>query len=133
MTVKLMTHRGVNLLVFISRCDDEAQARLQGIGEATAQGSQTVSARAIEVRGCSTTGRDAPNGRGVGAALGPGGQDSLKRGTLGRPRQLDGEQERELSKLLMAGALSCGYPTELWTLPRIGKLIAKRFGVQYST
>jgi transposase len=65
--------------------------------------------------------------------LDTGGQDSLKRGTLGRPRQLDGEQERELSKLLMAGALSCGYPTELWTLPRIGKLIAKRFGVQYST
>jgi transposase len=65
--------------------------------------------------------------------LDTGGQDSLKRGTLGRPRQLDGEQERELSKLLMVGALNCGYPTELWTLPRIGKLIAKRFGVQYST
>ena len=65
--------------------------------------------------------------------LDEGGQDSLKRGRLGRPRQLDGEQERALSKLLMAGALSCGYPTELWTLPRIGKLIAQRFGVQYST
>src|SRR5215212_5272284 len=69
MAVNLMTHKGVNLLVFISRCDDEAQARLQGIGEATAQGSQAVSARAIEVRGCSTTGGDAPNGGGVGAAL----------------------------------------------------------------
>lgn len=65
--------------------------------------------------------------------LDEGGQDSLKRGTLGRPRQLDAEQERELGKLLMAGALSAGYSTELWTLPRIGKVIAERFGVEYST
>ena len=62
-----------------------------------------------------------------------GGQQSLKRGTLGRPRQLGAEQERELAKLLMAGALAAGYPTELWTLPRIGKVITERFGVQYST
>jgi putative transposase len=62
-----------------------------------------------------------------------GGQRSLKRRTLGRPRQLGIEQERELAKLLMAGALAAGYPTELWTLPRIGKLITERFGVQYST
>lgn len=62
-----------------------------------------------------------------------GGQRSLKRGTLGRPRQLGTEQERKLAKLLMAGALAAGYATELWTLPRIGKLITERFGVQYST
>lgn len=61
------------------------------------------------------------------------GGDGLKRGELGRPRQLDAGQERELGKVLMAGALAAGYPTELWTLPRIGKLIAKRFGVKYST
>lgn len=60
------------------------------------------------------------------------GRDGLKRGELGRPRQLDAAQERELGKVLMAGALAAGYPTELWTLPRIGKLIAKRFGVKYS-
>lgn len=61
-----------------------------------------------------------------------GGHESLKRGTLGRPRQLEPEQERELGKLLMAGALAAGYPTELWTLPRIGKVIAERFSVEYS-
>lgn len=65
--------------------------------------------------------------------LAKGGRDALKRGELGRPRQLDAEQERELGKLLMAGALAAGYPTELWTLPRIGKLITKRFSVKYST
>jgi len=60
------------------------------------------------------------------------GRDGLKRGELGRPRQLDAGQERELGEVLMAGTLAAGYPTELWTLPRVGKLIAKRFGVEYS-
>lgn len=64
--------------------------------------------------------------------LSEGGQQSLKRGALGRPRQLSTEQERELGKMLMDGALAAGYPTELWTLPRIGKVITERFGVQYS-
>jgi transposase len=62
-----------------------------------------------------------------------GGSERLKRGTLGRPRQLDAGQERELGQLLMAGAVAAGYPTELWTLPRIGQVIAQRFGVPYST
>jgi transposase len=65
--------------------------------------------------------------------LAEGGKESLKRGALGRPRQLDAGQERELGKILMDGALAAGFPTELWTLPRIGKLIAKHFGVEYST
>lgn len=65
--------------------------------------------------------------------LADGGKEALKRGSLGRPRQLSAEQERELGQLIMAGALAAGFPTELWTLPRIGKVIAERFGVQYST
>jgi transposase len=65
--------------------------------------------------------------------LAEGGKASLKRGELGRPRQLDAKQEAELAKMLMAGALAAGYPTELWTLPRIGKVILERFGVEYST
>ena len=65
--------------------------------------------------------------------LAEGGKESLKRGELGRPRQLGAEQERDLGKVLMAGALAAGYPTELWTLPRIGKIITQQFGVEYST
>jgi transposase len=65
--------------------------------------------------------------------LAEGGRQSLKRGDLGRPRQLSAQQEKELGKALMAGALAAGYPTELWTLPRVGKLIAARVGAQYST
>ena len=38
--------------------------------------------------------------------LAEGGKESLKRGELGRPRQLDAEQERELGKVLKAGALA---------------------------
>ena len=34
---------------------------------------------------------------------------------------------------LKRGALAAGYPTELWTLPRIGKVITRQFGVEYST
>jgi transposase len=64
--------------------------------------------------------------------LAEGGSDALKRGELGRPRQLDAAQERELGEVLMAGAVAAGYPTELWTLPRIGKVIAERCGVEYS-
>jgi transposase len=61
------------------------------------------------------------------------GGEGLKRGTLGRPRQLDAAQGRELGQLLMAGAVAAGYATELWTLPRVGKIIAERCGVEYST
>ena len=64
--------------------------------------------------------------------LAEGGKAALKRGELGRPRQLDAGQEGELGKIIMAGALAAGFPTELWTLPRIGKVIAGRFGVEYS-
>ena len=51
--------------------------------------------------------------------LAEGGKESLKRGDLGRPRQLDAAQERELGKVLMAGALAAGYPrgTKMCVMP----------------
>jgi transposase len=42
--------------------------------------------------------------------LAEGGKEALKRGKLGRPRQIDAEQERELGKALMAGALATKKP-----------------------
>lgn len=50
----------------------------------------------------------------------------------GRPAQLDREQLAQLQRLLKAGAISAGYATELWTLPRIRALIAEQFGVSLS-
>ena len=41
-------------------------------------------------------------------------------------------QRGELIKALKAGALAAGFPTELWTLPRIGALIKERFDVELS-
>lgn len=61
-----------------------------------------------------------------------GGKDGLKHRRLGRPRQLSDTQCAELGKLLVAGALAQGFATELWTLPRVAKLIRSRFGIRYS-
>ena len=60
------------------------------------------------------------------------GQEALKANRLGRPGSFGTAQRRELTRLLKRGALAAGFPTELWTLPRVRALIAKRFGPQYS-
>ena len=40
-------------------------------------------------------------------------------------------QKRQLLRLLAKGSPSEGYTTDLWTLPRISKLIEKHFGTHY--
>jgi len=60
------------------------------------------------------------------------GPEALKATPLGRPGSFGTAQRRELTRLLKRGALAAGFPTELWTLPRVGALIADRFGNQYS-
>jgi transposase len=55
-----------------------------------------------------------------------------RRKPLGRPAALDGSDLKQLSKLLLDGAIAAGFPTELWTLARVVKLIEERFGVTYS-
>lgn len=49
----------------------------------------------------------------------------------GRPSRLDARQRQALTRILLRGALSCGYPTDLWTTRRVAKVIEKRFGVDY--
>lgn len=61
-----------------------------------------------------------------------GGLDALRNGVRGRPSRLDQDRRHELAELLLAGARSQGYATELWTLPRIAKLIEEHFGHPYS-
>jgi transposase len=62
-----------------------------------------------------------------------GGLAALKsRGRWGRRRGLDDGQRQRLAKALQAGALAAGFTTELWTLPRMGKVIQQRFGRRYS-
>jgi transposase len=56
-----------------------------------------------------------------------------RRKPLGRPSGLGAAQKKALGKALLAGAVANGFPTELWTLARMAKLIARDFGVTFST
>lgn len=56
-----------------------------------------------------------------------------RRRSLGRPSRLEPAQRAKLSKMLVAGAVANGFPTELWTLARVALLIKKEFGFSYST
>jgi transposase len=59
-----------------------------------------------------------------------GGMEALRRAPrFGRPERLSAAQRQELVLLLKEGALAAGFPTELWTLPRIAQLIESRFTV----
>jgi transposase len=64
-------------------------------------------------------------------AIESGGIDRVARlGARGRPGRLSDAQLRELAQLLKAGAISAGYATKMWTLPRIAVLIQEKFGVR---
>ncbi len=56
-----------------------------------------------------------------------------RRKPLGRPGGLDAAQKKQLGKALLAGAVANDFPTELWTLARVARLIEREFGVAYST
>ena len=55
-----------------------------------------------------------------------------RRRPLGRPGALSATDKKKLGKLLMLGAIAAGFPTELWTLARIGQLIQREFALAYS-
>jgi transposase len=54
-----------------------------------------------------------------------------RRKPLGRPAALEAGDLKRLSKLLLDGAIANGFPTEVWTLARVAKLIEREFGVTY--
>jgi transposase len=49
----------------------------------------------------------------------------------GRPSKLDSTALRKLEKALLKGSRKAGYPTDLWTCPRVAQLIHSLFGVRY--
>ena len=60
------------------------------------------------------------------------GQKALAaRPTPGRPARLGARQRGRLRRLLLQGAKSAGYSTDLWTCPRVQNLIGREFGVRY--
>ena len=60
------------------------------------------------------------------------GLEGLKAGLRGRPSKLDESQKAELLEALLQGALAEGFATDLWTLPRVGALIQRRWQHRYS-
>src|SRR6266849_5567914 len=51
--------------------------------------------------------------------------------TPGRPPRLSGAQQRQLVTILARGPRRAGYPTDLWTLARVAKVIHREFGIRY--
>jgi transposase len=49
----------------------------------------------------------------------------------GRPPKLSEEEQAELAAMLLEGATAHGFPTDLWTGPRVVELIRQHFRVRY--
>ena len=49
----------------------------------------------------------------------------------GRPPKLALREKSRLEKILLKGAKTAGFPTDLWTCPRVAQVIRKRFSVSY--
>lgn len=65
-------------------------------------------------------------------ALEEGGPEALKaKPHPGRRARLSAEQKEQLVQTLRRGPLAAGFPTELWTLPRVAQVIEREFGVRY--
>jgi len=64
--------------------------------------------------------------------LDEGGSEALKaKPHPGRPARLSAEQKKQLEQTLLKGPLTAGFATDLWTLPRVAKVIEREFGVRY--
>ena len=51
----------------------------------------------------------------------------------GRPPELDVKGKKKLEKALLKGAMVAGFNTDLWTCPRVARLIEKLFDIRYHT
>lgn len=61
-----------------------------------------------------------------------GGTGGLKaRPRTGQPSKLSPEEWQQVAGLVRAGARTCGFATERWTLKRVAHLIQRTFGVRY--
>jgi transposase len=49
----------------------------------------------------------------------------------GRPSKLTGRRRERLEALLLRGAEASGFASDLWTCPRIARVIRQRFGIRY--
>ena len=62
-----------------------------------------------------------------------GGSDGLQRKVgSGRPRKLEELTEEELRQMILPGAISFGFETDLWTVSRLRRVISDRFQISLS-
>lgn len=60
------------------------------------------------------------------------GVDGIRRRPVpGRPSKLDRKSRKKLEGILLKGARAAGFPTDLWTCPRVAQVIRLRLGVCY--
>lgn len=78
-----MKGSNVNLLVFVSGCDDEAQAGFQGIGETPTQGCKALGCGQVEVGSRPAPWRGAPDSCYLGTTIGRGWQGISKARRIG--------------------------------------------------
>lgn len=55
----------------------------------------------------------------------------LKAGRAGRLPRLSATQKEQIKRALVQGPQAHGYPTDLWTIGRVGDLIEQQTGCQY--
>lgn len=61
-----------------------------------------------------------------------GGMEALKaKPHPGRKAKLSAKQKEELKRILLKGPRAAGFPTELWTCPRVAEVIERHFGVRF--
>jgi transposase len=61
-----------------------------------------------------------------------GGVDALRTKPHPGPKpRLDRRQKDQLVRLLLKGARAAGFDNDLWTCPRVARMIEERFGVRY--
>lgn len=62
----------------------------------------------------------------------PGGKRGLKaKPAYVKPCRLDDSQKKQLKKILLAGAMAAGFPTDLWTTRRVAEVVKEKFGIEY--
>lgn len=60
------------------------------------------------------------------------GPEALRaRRASGRPPKLVPLQLQQIERVLLKGARAAGFATDVWTCPRVARVIARRCGVQY--
>jgi transposase len=79
-----------------------------------------------------TLGVDRRSVRRWSASVRAGGREAVRATPApGRPPKLDRPAQRRLERHLLRGAQAAGFPTDLWTWPRVAALIRREFHVRY--